>query len=138
MIQGTTNFMDEILGHRLSVQSVGFDSSETPEVTLDELQLIQNEDPRMSIEMFEDVPDVDGAIPGCSKTPGIEMVVSRESSPSILQSSTKSHTKKLKSSETLLKIHEDIKSTWKDAKKQESEADPVSGNPNQTTGAACC
>ncbi|KAK4879258.1 hypothetical protein RN001_007404 [Aquatica leii] len=53
----------------------------------------------------------------------IEMVVSRESSPSVLQSSTKSHTKKLKSSKTLLKIHEDIKSTLNDAKKQESEAD---------------
>ncbi|KAK4881273.1 hypothetical protein RN001_004592 [Aquatica leii] len=77
---------DEILRHRPSVQSLGFDSSETPEVTLDELQLIQNEDTRISIEMFEDAPDVDGAIPGCSKTPGIEMVVSRESSPSISQS----------------------------------------------------
>ncbi|KAK4882110.1 hypothetical protein RN001_005429 [Aquatica leii] len=99
--------LNEILGHRPSVQSV----------------VIQNEDPSISIEMFEDAPDVDGAIPGCSKTPGIEMVVSRESSPSISQSSTKSHTKKLKSSEILLKIHEDIKSTLSDAKKQESEAD---------------
>ncbi|KAF5301556.1 hypothetical protein FQR65_LT08861 [Abscondita terminalis] len=62
-------FLDEILGHRPSSQQKGFDSSHPQEVTLEELYNIQQEDPRITLE----IPDEDGAIPGGSTTPAFRL-----------------------------------------------------------------
>ncbi|KAF5273790.1 hypothetical protein FQA39_LY00905 [Lamprigera yunnana] len=56
--------LDEILGHRPTAQQEGFDSSQ-PE----ELWKMMLESP---LEMYDDDPDIDGAILGGSTTPGIQ------------------------------------------------------------------
>ncbi|KAF5282836.1 hypothetical protein FQA39_LY17486 [Lamprigera yunnana] len=64
--------LDEILGHRPTAQQEGFDSSQPEEVTLEELYTIEEDDARISLEMYDYDPNIDGAIPGGSITPGIQ------------------------------------------------------------------
>ncbi|KAF5303931.1 hypothetical protein FQA39_LY01716 [Lamprigera yunnana] len=63
--------LDEILGHRPMAQQ-GFDSSQPEEVTLEELNTMEEDDARISLEMYDDDPGIDGAIAGGSTTPGIQ------------------------------------------------------------------
>ncbi|KAF5288533.1 hypothetical protein FQA39_LY15401 [Lamprigera yunnana] len=63
--------VDEILGLRPTAQQ-GFDSSQPEEVTLEELYTMEEDDARISLEMYDDDPDIDGAIPGGPTTPGMQ------------------------------------------------------------------
>ncbi|KAF5276022.1 hypothetical protein FQA39_LY00818 [Lamprigera yunnana] len=64
--------LDEILGHRPTAQQEGFDSSQPEGVTLEELYTMEEDDARISLEMYDDDPDIDRAIPGGSTTRGIQ------------------------------------------------------------------
>ncbi|KAF5282027.1 hypothetical protein FQA39_LY00551 [Lamprigera yunnana] len=61
----------ESVGMTLLTQQEGFDSSQPEEVTLEELYTMED-DARISLEIYGDYLDIDGAIPGGSITTGIQ------------------------------------------------------------------
>ncbi|KAF5295529.1 hypothetical protein FQA39_LY13052 [Lamprigera yunnana] len=69
-----------MLGRRLLIQCQGFDSSSSEELSMYKLQVIERNDPHISVDIYDDVSDVDGPIPGSSTTPGI-LTTRRESNP---------------------------------------------------------
>ncbi|KAF5306810.1 hypothetical protein FQA39_LY00040 [Lamprigera yunnana] len=122
-------------GHRPTAQQEGFDSSQPEEVTLEELYTMED-DARISLEMCDDDPDIDGAIPGGSTTPGIQKQAaatpSGSKSPASFTSSTTSSIsrqsslskKSLKPIEVFAKMQNELRS-FLETRERELEADRV-------------
>ncbi|KAF5294606.1 hypothetical protein FQA39_LY13365 [Lamprigera yunnana] len=129
--------LDEIQGHRPTAQQEGFDSSQPEEVTLEELYTMEEDDARISQEMYDDDADIDGAIPGGSTTPGIQKQAaatpSESRSPASFTSSTTSSIsrqsslskKSLKPIEVFAKMQNELRSFLETTRERELEADRV-------------